>query len=580
MEPNTLGIDQDTINEIRRSVNIVEIISEYIPLSKKGKNYFGVCPFHSDHSPSMSVSEERQIYKCFSCGAGGNVFRFLMDYENISFIDSLKMIADKTAIPLKISKFKPKTNQTNEKLYQIFEVSQMFYQNNINTKEGSEAKKYLKERNIGQEIINEFKIGLSLSNNTLLSKLLEKKGYQESEILNTGLCNKNDLKITDVYYKRIMFPLWDLSGRIVGYSGRIYNSEDNSKYINTKETKIFKKGELLYNYHRAKEEARIKNQIIIVEGFMDVIRCYSIGIKNVVATMGTAITKSQALLMKRLGKDIILCFDGDEAGEKATVSAIEELNKIDVIPKIVRLEEKLDPDEYIQKYKKEQFKLKLENPINVLDFKLSYLKKGKNLKDNIETSNYINQMLLEIGKIDDDILRELTLNKLSLEYKIDIDILRSKIKPIEKTKSIKTKPKKIKQNKYEIAEQNLIYYMLENPEVIEIYQKHSIYIPNEAYRKLAREIYYFYHKNGFIHLADIMTNLMDNQILKEALNELLNLDLKETYTKEEIMDYINTIQELNYKNEEKYLKEEIKKEIDPIKKAKLAEKIVEIKKRS
>lgn len=232
-------LTQEEINNIRSSVNIVEVISDYIPLVKKGKNYFGVCPFHSDHSPSMSVSEERQIYKCFSCGAAGNVFNFLMNYENISFLEAVKIVADKAGIVVDINtKVKNNINNNFKDLYEIFEISQMFYTNNINTKFGNLAKEYLKKRDIDNDIIKEFGIGLALKDSTNLTKLLEKKGYKENILLKTGLINKNNLTLNDVYYNRIMFPLWDITGHIVGYSGRIYNSEDTAKYINTKETDI------------------------------------------------------------------------------------------------------------------------------------------------------------------------------------------------------------------------------------------------------------------------------------------------------------------------------------------------------
>lgn len=570
-------LNQELINHIRTSVDIVEIISDYIPLTKKGKNYFGVCPFHSDHSPSMSVSQERQIYKCFSCGAAGNVFKFLMDYENISFKEALKKIADKAGITISLNISTPKEKRSHQKLYEIFQTSQLFYQNNINTKEGKKAKDYLQSRNINSNIISEFEIGLALKNNTMLSKILQKKGYQESDLIKTGLVNKNGLTINDVYYNRIMFPLWDLTGHIVGYSGRVYDTGDTSKYINTKETEIFKKGELLYHYHKAKDEARKKGKIIIVEGFMDVIRCSSIGIQNVVATMGTAITPKQALLMKRLGKEILLCFDGDEAGAKATMSCIDELSKIGIIPKVIRLEENLDPDEYIQKYGETKFRLKLDSPINIMDFKLSYLKKGKNLKDNIEVSKYLNNMIEEINKIDDPILQELTLNKLSEEYHIDIQTLKDQIKKPEKKTEIKKKRNNDKSTKYIKAERNLLYYMLEHEEVLQIYKKNVVFLPTERYRKLAREIDYFYKENQFIKLADIMTFVSENETLTNTINEILSLNLKEDYTKEEIEDYINTIQEFNLKTEQNRLKRQIQEEIDPIKKAKLAQRIVEIK---
>ena len=373
MQTNSYLLTEDKINEIRKTVDIVDIISGYLPLTTRGKNFFGVCPFHSDHSPSMSVSKERQIYTCFSCGASGNVFNFVMDYENINFTSAVKLIASKAGIFLDISEKHP--NDKNKELYDIFELTQKFYSNNINTNYGKEAKEYLNKRSINNEAIKEFGIGLSLNKNDLLTNLLINKNYKTDVAIKTGLIMKRENGHTDTYVNRIMFPLFDLTGKIVGYSGRVYNTNSKSKYFNIKETEIFKKGELLYNYHKAKDNVRKENQLIVVEGFMDVIRLYTVGITNVVATMGTAVTKSQALLMKRLSNNIILCFDGDDAGNDATNSCIDELNKIGIIPKVVRLENNSDPDEYIIKQGKQKFIEKINNPINAMDYKMSYLKK-------------------------------------------------------------------------------------------------------------------------------------------------------------------------------------------------------------
>jgi len=362
----------EKIKEIRDSVDIVDIISNYVSLTPKGKNYFGVCPFHDDNNPSMSVNRDKKIYKCFSCGATGTVFKFIMDYENISFIEAVKKVADTAGLNINIGNV-PKV-KNNNKLLEIYDLSLKFYINNINTSGGKEAKEYLKNRGITDEIIKEFQIGLALNGKDKLSQILLKK-FNEKDIMKSGLVNKNAYGYLDLFYDRIMFPLYDLKGNVIAYSGRIYNKEDNSKYFNTKETEIFKKGELLYNYHRAKDIARQQNQIIVMEGFMDVIRAHTINIKNVVATMGTAVTKEQALLIKKMAKEIILCFDGDEAGAKATMACADELIKIGVTPKVIRLENNMDPDEYITKYNKE-FEKKIMDKLSAGTMS-SYVDKGK-----------------------------------------------------------------------------------------------------------------------------------------------------------------------------------------------------------
>ena len=245
-----MRIDNNTINEIRENIDIVDVISNYLPLNSKGKNYFGVCPFHDDHSPSMSVSKERQIYTCFSCGATGNVFKFIQDYENISFIEAVKKCADMVGISLDIGKIT--TKNKHQDLYDIYELSFKFYQNNINTELGKKAKEYLHNRSLDDVTIKEFGIGLSLNEKDVFTKLLKSKKYSDDILIKSGLVNENNYVLNDVYRNRIMFPLYDLNGKVIGYNGRVYNGEKENKYINSKETDIFKKREILYNYHRTK----------------------------------------------------------------------------------------------------------------------------------------------------------------------------------------------------------------------------------------------------------------------------------------------------------------------------------------
>ena len=565
--------------EIRAANDIVDVISDYLPLTAKGKNFFGVCPFHADHSPSMSVSREKQIYTCFSCGASGNVINFVMDYENIDFKEALKKLADKAGISFEIGNIK-KIPVKNQKLYEIFETSQKIYQNNLNSEVGIKAKQYLKDRDINNDIIKEFGIGLSIKENYLLTNILKKKGYNDKELIDSGLVGNGDNGLHDIYYNRIMFPLYDLNGKVVGYSGRIYDMKDTSKYINTKETAIFKKGELLYNYHKAKDEARKQGKIIVMEGFMDVIAAYKVGIKNVVATMGTAVTSNQANLLKRMAKEIILCFDGDEAGAKATSSCIEELNKLGVTPKVVRLEENLDPDEYIKKYGS-QFLNKIENPINVMDFKLTYLKKNKNLEDNIEYADYILNVLKEVKKIDDIILKNLTLQKLSEESHLGLDILKEKLENMsEPQKEVKIEEPEIKNKEITTAafkaEQSLMYYLIQHKEVVTIFNNNKVFLQTDRFRKLALEVKNL-SREGDIQIADLLIEFANNEEYKKTVSELLSLNLKDEYTKEEILGYIYTIKLNNIKKERIRLNDLLHHTIDKKEKEEIAKKIIELK---
>lgn len=565
-------ISQETINEIRSNVDIVDIISGYISLTPKGKNYFGVCPFHDDHAPSMSVSKEKQIYTCFSCGATGNVYKFLMDYENISFIESIRMLAPKAGITIDIKDYsKPKQNNN---LYEMYDLATKLYQNNINTSKGKEAKYYLKNRKITDSEIKQFQIGLSLKEDNTLENLLRSKKYSNQDMLKSGLVINNEYGFRDIYKNRIMFPLSDINGQVVGFSGRIYNGEDTSKYVNTKETEIFKKGLMLYNYKNAKEFARTSNTIIVMEGFMDVIRAYTIGVKNVVASMGTAITKEQALLLKKMAKNVILCFDGDSAGEKATFACANELLKIGVSPLIVRLEDELDPDDYILKNGESAFKSKLENPINVMDFKFKFYKKHYNLSDSVEMSKYVNDIIKEINQIEDDVLREISIQKISQESNLTEEFIKSKLENKTPTKVIKKEVKIT--NKYVEAEQKLLYYMLKNKEIIKMFNKNAAYFPTDEYRFLFHEINCFYQEFKYIDVADFITYINDSEDLIKLVGEIESLKLKEECDLEEIADYIKVIKSYTVEKEMARLKEALTNETDNTKKQKIANQIVEL----
>ena len=557
------------LQEIRNSVDIVDVVSSYLNLTAHGKNYFGVCPFHDDHSPSMCVSKEKQIYTCFVCGATGNVFQFIKEYENISFTEAVKKVALIGGIEVKIDEMKPLKKESN--LYDIYNLTNKIYQLNLNTTMGISAKEYLKKRGIDDTIIKEFGIGLSLTKGNIYEALI-KKGFDNKDIIKSGLANENGY---DLYRNRIMFPLWDLNGKVVGFSGRIYNGENAPKYINSKETEIFKKGELLYNYHRARNECRRKNEVIIMEGFMDVISAYTHGITNVVAAMGTAITSSNAHLISRMAKNIILCFDGDDAGIMAANACTNELLKLNVFPNIVVLDKTKgkDPDEYIKNNGVEAFKEKLSHPLSVMEFKEFYNKKGVDLGDTTSKAEYVKKMILEIDNIKDSILREISINKLAEETNLGIDFIKSQLKnEIKEEKKIEFK-KELNLQKYEKAEIDLIYYMLKDSKVILQYEVKKIYLPTEKYRFLVRQICAFYQKYGKIDVADFLTFIADDKEMIKVLGEITSRDLKETYSKEEIEDYIKCIDEYNRSIEISNLKQKMKESIDYNEKIALAKKI-------
>lgn len=574
-------IPYDVILDIKSKVNIVDVISEYLPVEQKGKNYFAICPFHDDHNPSMSISPEKQIYTCFVCGASGNVFNFVANYEKVSFVSAVKKVAQKAGINLNINvkdDYKPQDTKY-DKYYKMFDITNKYYQNNIKSVYGKKAIEYLHNRKIDDDVINEFEIGLSMNDNNV-SKLLEKKGYDVNELIDIGLCGKKDNFIYDIFRNRIMFPLYNLDGKPVGFSGRIYNGEKDSKYVNSKESIIFKKGNLLYNYHRALSHAREKHQIIVVEGFMDVIRLYTIGIKNVVATMGTAITKEHANLLMKLSKNIVLCFDGDKAGEKATISALDALEKIGITPKIIRLEDDLDPDDYIIKKGSDAYLTHLNNPMSSVVFKINIDKSKTNFNDYNEISTYLKNVSKELEKIDDKVVYELTVNKLSKETGVSCDTINDMVKSIPKNEiKVITKRTSLKKDKYQKAEEYLVHYMLRNVDAVLIYQNNVSYLNDPILSKIAMQILEFYEINRYINITDFTVFLEDKIDLIEKSLIIDDLSLPDEVNTDILMDYVKTIDEGILKREIEKTKKQIKEEMDVAKKISLTEKLRNLKKK-
>ncbi len=566
-------ITNELINEIRNKVNIVDIISNYVPLTKRGKNYFGVCPFHDDHSPSMSVSFEKQIYRCFSCGASGNVFTFVSEYEHIGFYDAVKLLGNKVGYNLSSSTSRVKIN--NDYL-DIYELACKFYQNSLNSNLGKNALEYLENRKLDKETIKKFRIGLSIQKVSLTDYLISKK-YSLDKLIKLGISNE---KGTDLFMNRIMFPLYDLSGNVIAFSGRIYNTHDSSKYINTRETDMFKKGTILYNYHNAKDILKKRDYVIVMEGFMDVIRASSVGINNCVATMGTAFTKEQALLLKKITDNIILCFDGDEAGNEATLSAIEVLKDFNINPRIIRLKDNLDPDEYILKYGVDKFKFEIENTLSVIEYKMNTYKNNKNFKDLNDISNYIDESIRELSYVNDNVLVELTLRKLESEFNISYDTLYDKyLKYLNKKEVNKETIKKqeLTFNKYEQASRYLIYYMLRDENVLNMVHNNVSYFKEKNIRGLYSEIIYYYHKYGKVNIADMISYFSDKRELLDEFMKIINMNIREEYSMEEINDYIKLVNYVPVEDRIKELNIELKKENDPLRQANILSEIMKLK---
>lgn len=567
--------NQNIINEIRSKINIVDLISEYVPLTKKGQSYWGICPFHNDRNPSMSVDEKRQIYRCWSCHNSGNVFNFLEQIENISFREALKRIGDRVGV--KLEGYSNNVNAKFNKYYEIYDITQKYYQLMLNTDKGEKAKEYLKNRGINSETIKEFGIGLALSDKDKLVTYLKEKKYDINTLNDIGLAN-NDI---DTFINRIMFPLDDRNGRIVGFSGRIYDNSKMSKYMNTKETPIFKKGTCLYHYNASKEFVREKKYVIVMEGFMDVIRASTIGVKNTVALMGTALTEEQIGLIKKLSLNVYLCLDGDKPGQDANLHNGELLEKAGLNVKVVCLKDDEDPDSFILKNGESKFNSLIENAMNYSDFKINSLKNNVNFESDIELSNYVNKVIKEVSEIKDEIRCEIILKKLANETNLSYNTLEKKLNEyksldLEGKKKIDNNliaRKDIRKDKYQRASEEFIHYMLINPYVIKVYDNKKMYFIDSNLRNLAAEISYYYHEYGDIIIADFYTYLNDKKELLNVFNEIQSIDLEEEISDMTIMEYVKVIDDYNVRQEIKRLEEEMRKESDEMEKINILEKI-------
>ena len=566
-------IAENDINQIRNNANIVDVISSYINLEPKGKNFFGICPFHDDHNPSMSVSPDKQIYTCFVCGASGNVFTFVQNYENVSFLEAVKIVADKVGYRLNIN---VSTVRANQKYYDMLELANKYFINNLNGKDGEAAKRYLiNERKLDEKVIDEFNIGLALNDNNL-TKLLVSKGYSDKDIVNLSLGNYGD-SLTDMFRGRITFPICNDKGEVVAFSARIYNTESDNKYLNSRENVLFKKGHILYNYDKCKAEVSKKKQVILVEGQMDAIRVYSTAFKNVCATMGTALTKDHITLLKRLNAKVILCMDNDSAGAKSTISNGEALVGAGIEVLVVRLAGAKDPDSYILEFGADKFKDAINGAVSYFDFKLNVLKNKKNLNKDTDLADYINDVILELNKSDDEILKSITINNISKEYGIDKDLLMSKL--VKKEAAPKIEVKKVSVRKLDknskICEA-LLAIMMSNSKYIRLYERRLGYIPDKKYRLIANDILAYYKLYGEFNVADFITYVSSFDYSDLILKIINNINKVMT---DEFDIYVNYIKIWINEEKIKEIKEEIKKLTDVNEKERMNDLIIKLKRR-
>ena len=574
-------ISNEEINEIRSRANIVDIISGYLQVSSKGKNYVALCPFHNDHSPSLIISPEKQIFNCFTCRTGGNVFSFVMKYENVSFAEAVSIVAKKVGFNLKNDVFVKSENKYS-KDYEIYEYAMKYYLNNINTTDGSKAREYLLKRGINETIIKEFKLGYSGSSKDTFYKLATNKGWDTETLNKLGLINKVNENVYDTFINRVVIPIENLKGEVVGFTGRIFNGEDNTaKYLNTKETEIFKKSSLLFNYHNAKNYIRDRKSVIVVEGNMDAIKMSAKGFKNVVALMGVALSNEQIDILKRLKVPVILMLDNDNAGEDATIKNGESLLNSDVDTKVVRLSGAKDPDEYLEKFGIDAMQNNIDKAIKYIDFKIECLKKDKDLSNMEDLITYVKEVINSING-EDDLTKEIILSKISKDYAIDIDILKSNLKTEVKKDAKKEETQEVrdkKLTKYQKASHKVLYYMLMDSKYINLYKNTLGYFKERIERVLASEIVYYESNNGNIDVADFTTTIMGSEDEYEFLQIILSENGNTSVSDEEFNSCVKAILDIYKKDEIIKVKGLIASELDQTKKEELVKKLIDLKRK-
>ncbi len=569
-------ISQELINEIKSKNDIVDVIGGYINLNEKNK---ALCPFHNDHSPSFSVNGDKQIYKCFSCGESGNVITFVQKYNNISFQEAIKILAENAGINITLDT--PKKQSAYDKYYDINDTALKYYKNNLISSVGTEAYKYLTDRGLTKELINEFNIGLSTGNK--LSSMLLKK-YDEVSLFNVDISKEISGNIYDTFQNRIIFPVIDEDRNVIAFSGRKYlrddlNDNTQPKYLNTKETIIFKKSNVLYNINNSLQEIKKSREIIITEGFMDTIRMSSIGYKNVVALMGTAFTKEHLEKIKSYKCRVVLNLDQDNAGKSATVSIGDELIKNNIDVSVIVFDDYKDSDEYIVNKGRDAFDLAYKNRISFIDFKLKYLRRNRNMSDSVEISKYINQAIESLNNIDDDILRELKINEISREFGISDSVIKGKLKDrVQKKVEVKSEVKNKRYNKYDISEIRILYLMLHYDEVINEFESSLGYLINDNMSKLAYKIIEFRNDYGYFEYSDFIDYISEFDDINVTLKEIMKYPNNDEYSKDELESYINTIKEYSVKQRISSLKQEMKETLDINKKIEIAKKIENINK--
>ena len=579
---------EELIDEIRNSNDIVDIISQYVILKRSGRNFFGLCPFHKEKTPSFSVSPDKQIFHCFGCGAGGNVIHFISKIENVDFKESLEILADRAGIKLPTleNNVDSKRLELKEKVYEINKLVAMYYHETLYKPQAKPAQEYVKKRKLDNKALKEFCIGYA-ENANVLYKLLKEKGFTEEEILASDLVIKKGNNYVDRFKNRLIFPIQDIRNRFIAFGGRVL---DNSlpKYINSPENIVYSKARNLYGLNVAKNTKTRK--LIIVEGYMDTVSLHQRGIDNVVASCGTALTEAQGRLLRKYAEKVIISYDSDSAGQAATLRGLEILNNLGCDIRILQMEGAKDPDEYVIKYGNGRFNDLVENAISLVEFKIKVLKKGLNMENTNDKIKFMNEIAKILGGVDNKIEQEIYIDKISSDYNISKEAIYAQINKNEYSnnkgakilESSSIRKPTIKRQEKEInpelekRENIIISLLIDGGE--EVYNKiKDIINPNdfksEANQKIMRKLYEEFEKgnsniNSLVDmfaddeqvvnaLTGIMADDYEIEDNKKALDDVIN-----NYQKEKLMARRNEIiQSLNNANLDKEKANELEKEL-------------------
>lgn len=458
--------------EIRSANDIVDVISQYVTLKRSGRNFFGLCPFHKEKSPSFSVSADRQYFHCFGCHKGGDVFTFISEIERISFRESLEFLAERARIQLPTvenSEFN-KTQYLKDRMFKINAETAIFYHERLYKPLAKIAQDYVKQRKLDNNTLKAFKIGYSGEYNELY-KLLKSKGFKDEEILATGLVNKTERgEFIDRFRKRLMFPIMDVSGRVIAFGGRkLENNDKMAKYINSNENLIYSKKKHLFALNLAKQSD--SKQIILVEGYMDAISLYQRGFNNVVASLGTALTEEQGRLLRKYSEQVILSYDSDGAGQEAIMRGLSILENQGCDARVLQMEGAKDPDEYVIKYGSGRFKLLIENAISLVEFKIKMVKSKYNLENPNDKIRFLKEITKILSNVDNKIEREIYIENVAENYNISKEAIYAEVNKAAYNNNVSekvlTKPAVKQEKVIEISpaiikRENMILYLLIN----------------------------------------------------------------------------------------------------------------------